>query len=703
MMMMLSVSYRLIVSVNTRNAIRCGCDGYIMRCLQIREITIQVCEQWNNNERGREREMKMDRPKSFVVFARSSSIDRDCRFADDDEWRVASRALFVVTVLELYTLTDRKSGARQNFEREATMCETMGQIHRRLANGQQIALPPIIRGTIDIMTFEQPAVVLGKGGGGDDDGVEASDGNNRRRQNGEQRRQQHQPLVWKTGRRRKRRDEVGASHFSSSAASSSSRRNAVPGAKAIATTKKNVFVALGSILVLAAFSLAVSSAYGRMLDFVRRQVMMSSDSSSVRLEDVDVVEDDSVLLSPDAYNASLYLPFDTVGTKNKQNGKEKTARRTIPRLALLLAYPSSGASATLANAQTASQRTVATSYVGDFKNEPFPLTLLRYVKSPFILNASLPLPDTVLTKSHCIPWSQTSVPYSDVHRFALSCMTQTRYKENLSLDRTTDTTNNSTGNATNTTTTAPQQQLQLILDRYPPQMIRKAVHLIRSPFHNVIARMHRKVREMRKKRELSRFRLSRFRDTKKGYKNWCGFLDRINGRDPTLYTNLSEHYGVSEITAKAVMCHSEWFRYVRWHNLAVETLQRLRKPVHVVYFEDYASDLNRTTSDLLNFLDLERVQDPDPFVPRGNYSRMFDARASIRAMKFVQKIASPACWKLLKRYFEPFRTTSTANRNSTNTTTMVEIVNSTSVLAAAVANGMATATTSSSISNVTSM
>lgn len=71
-----------------------------------------------------------------------------------------------------------------------------------------------------------------------------------------------------------------------------------------------------------------------------------------------------------------------------------------------------------------------------------------------------------------------------------------------------------------------------------------------------------------------------------------------------------------------------------------------------LYYEDYATDYNKTVQDLLDFLDIKGVRPPIIFESSLTYPDYIDTATRRNAAEFVKALASPQCWSMLKRYFD---------------------------------------------------
>lgn len=74
--------------------------------------------------------------------------------------------------------------------------------------------------------------------------------------------------------------------------------------------------------------------------------------------------------------------------------------------------------------------------------------------------------------------------------------------------------------------------------------------------------------------------------------------------------------------------------------------------VHTLYYEDYTTSFDQTVQDLANFLGQPMVRKPLPFVPGKTYGHLFSDDLKRKTARLVKQLATPKCWKLLKRYFQ---------------------------------------------------
>lgn len=183
---------------------------------------------------------------------------------------------------------------------------------------------------------------------------------------------------------------------------------------------------------------------------------------------------------------------------------------------------------------------------------------------------------------------------------------------------------------------------------YRPKLIKRAVHLFRNPFDNLVARKHHGAKSRVKKAPV-RYRDAAFtKDTRQGFLAWCKMID-----DHILMVQGRWHYLNNEIVAqiRSVPCGAEIYRYVQWHNLAIEVVEEMEIPVLFIHYEDYAEKFNETIAKLVDFWNVTAVAGPNHFVVGKSYLHLFSKDHQFQVARMVRRFASPKTWSFLERYF----------------------------------------------------
>lgn len=328
------------------------------------------------------------------------------------------------------------------------------------------------------------------------------------------------------------------------------------------------------------------------------------------------------MASPKAWNLIKHYFQDHIDVPKKEsaavtgNGKETG---NFPSIGLLVSFPNSGTSYTISNTEHVSQRTTASNYgVGLYLHPYLP-------RGPYIHREKMELPPSfMLTKTHCMGYCDDCHPkafvVSSADQFLKGCLTGDRL---VNETRTRDT--------------------------YAASLVSRVVHLFRDPFDNLIARMHLGVKRRRNKLGFTQEQLEEFSHSREGHLSWCRYVDTRH-RD----TFLEGGYVSDPVKSlmKDLPCFIDWYRWVQWHNYALEATQMQHLRTHYLYYEKYSSDYNKTLDDLMAFLDLPKVKTPMTFHSGKTYRDLYSEDEVLLATRVVHALASASCWKLIRHYFD---------------------------------------------------
>jgi hypothetical protein len=287
----------------------------------------------------------------------------------------------------------------------------------------------------------------------------------------------------------------------------------------------------------------------------------------------------------------------------------------------LMSFPNSGTSYTITNIQHMSNKTQATNH-GMEANESFPL-LPNLPNGPFILDRQKEIGRYTLVKTHCSGYcdacNQTQ-SRKKLRAFQMGCVSTKRNENGI-----------------------------FVVHKYNESVAKKAIHVFRNPFDNMVARMHLGVKD-RRMAGLPSSLLNAFNDTEAGILSWCRFMDAefAKGADASKFTEETLRLMPN------VPCHSDLFRYIQWHNHAIELTNKLKLPSMLLHYEDYATQYNKTISGLLKFLDIKPVNEPLDFVLGKTYQHLYGEAHARSLGLLARSMATPACWEEVKRYFEKY-------------------------------------------------
>ena len=185
---------------------------------------------------------------------------------------------------------------------------------------------------------------------------------------------------------------------------------------------------------------------------------------------------------------------------------------------------------------------------------------------------------------------------------------------------------------------------------YPASLPKKAVHVIRNPFDNLVARLHHQ-RKSWERQESKREHLKLFDSSEEGFRKWCSYVDYSSA--PSSMSDLKKFDNTTISLFEETPCAAEVYRWTQFHNLAVEvTDKRLQIPVQYIFYENYANKFNETVTQLLDFLELSAVSTPPPFIKGKEYPEYFSDEDRYNVAKLVRHIATKKTWPLLKHYFD---------------------------------------------------
>ena len=220
--------------------------------------------------------------------------------------------------------------------------------------------------------------------------------------------------------------------------------------------------------------------------------------------------------------------------------------------------------------------------------------------------------------SNCLPLNYIETPRS----FQISCLSGRRAVE-----------------ATNSTGGVRIQPVQ-----YDSMLVRKAIHVIRSPFDNIVARFH--LEQKRHSRVGDTAWLTAHPNDLVGFQKWCADVDASNDLMEARWTDPELSRAL-----KGVPCHAEFFRYIQWHNLAFTTTRDMGVPTFVLHYEDYRDRFDSTLEGLLSFLELPHVKKGPPFDIGKEYAEFYSDSQREAVAKLVKELASMESWMHMKDYF----------------------------------------------------
>lgn len=292
--------------------------------------------------------------------------------------------------------------------------------------------------------------------------------------------------------------------------------------------------------------------------------------------------------------------IDKLDDKEKNNESRNVRSDRLPKLAWLMTYPNSGTTYTLSLMEQVTKTSMASNYMQDRKVLPRPTVQIFEDQpvGPFwrgpIMN---PLPNTtVLVKTHCVHVGGPAKALSmSLESFVQGCRKTT-------------------------------------IGLYDG--VSKTVHLVRSPFDNLISSFHHFLKGP---------------DNAQHFQDMC--LEQNLEQWPEKFVHISFTKEDLELIWRTP-CHNKVIFYVMWHNRAFELPARLGIPSLLIYYEDYEEDLQGTVQKLLDFLELPLRGELLPFTARHDYDDYFSDVDRENIKTLAKKLASKETWQAIKHYFE---------------------------------------------------
>lgn len=234
-------------------------------------------------------------------------------------------------------------------------------------------------------------------------------------------------------------------------------------------------------------------------------------------------------------------------------------------------------------------------------------------------------------------------------------------------------------------------------------LVTKAIHLLRNPLDNIVARFHLARKRSRKKGE-SDFEefTSKYSNDREGFREWCRHLDEKEEylkveRELFSREDFSDYYGfdVNEVSKskinngtnngnnyigktilramEGIPCHADFFRYAQWHNLAFRMISEMNIPELVLRYENYESNFDFTLYSILQFLGFNlndhgdrddgdgdgssnndaRIMrgKPKEFVGGKSYVNYFTVDEIGKVKELMRLVGSEVTWDHVRHYF----------------------------------------------------
>ncbi len=153
---------------------------------------------------------------------------------------------------------------------------------------------------------------------------------------------------------------------------------------------------------------------------------------------------------------------------------------------------------------------------------------------------------------------------------------------------------------------------------YSLDLVQRAIHLIRSPFDNVVSRFHLELHEAVNHNDTEKIKA--YPNTRDGFRKFCQRLNKVYEHEEETSRFIGSH--VFELM-KDIPCRDDFLRFVQWHNLAFVTTDSLRIPTMVVHYENYEKKYNETAMEMAKFLHFDPIGELVEFVKGKEYIEYF--------------------------------------------------------------------------------
>ena len=301
-------------------------------------------------------------------------------------------------------------------------------------------------------------------------------------------------------------------------------------------------------------------------------------------------------------------------------------------IAWLMSFPNSGTSYTLKATRRASSISFATNYGEETleespRGELSPLIYPSIPSGPFWSCCETdecpyicPEEGFVLTKTHCAGFGITKGLESK-DTFLTGCL---RY-------------------------TTPNDELPRT---YDIDLVKKAVHLIRDPFDNVVSRFHHE-----RNNRMSSMERGVYDNSHSGFRAFC--RDKVDGIDLDLDEGRVAFPEEILSLLENVPCRMDFLRYIGWHNRAFQVSSDTKIPTLVLHYESYASNWDDTMANLLDFIGMAKKEDTSSYhFKKGKEYRSFYLSDEVEKLRSAfLAFASDATKSNTMHYFEETRET----------------------------------------------
>ena len=298
---------------------------------------------------------------------------------------------------------------------------------------------------------------------------------------------------------------------------------------------------------------------------------------------------------------------------------------SAPRIAWLMSFPNSGTTYTKHLVDMVSGYNTASNYDDGLSHGGTKTPIWDKLSNGPFYSASSNQNWTktptgfVLTKTHCgsyCLWCRSTEYISTAAQFSRSC---------------------------GRTSHVPQGDNKPKIGHYNITLAKRAVHIIRDPFSNIVARFHHHIKSLAHQNETNSYTLD-----EKGFRTMCSELDAKLKEDIAS----SPFFRDVKDLVKVIPCSSDFYRWTQWHNLAHITTYDLGIPTLIIHYENYTHNFNQTVDILHNFLRLDMKNEPPLFITGKTYRDYYTKEERTAVKEMVEKLATKKIWENVHHYFE---------------------------------------------------
>jgi hypothetical protein len=294
-----------------------------------------------------------------------------------------------------------------------------------------------------------------------------------------------------------------------------------------------------------------------------------------------------------------------------------------------MSFPNSGTSFSIHTIRKVTQLCTGTNYVHESK-DPHPTPIISSSPhGPYWIDLrrfpEIPEDSYVLTKTHCDGFCNANAKCKvakymiNASQFELGCLGQKETK--------------------NITKNIP----------YSPDVVARAIHLVRDPLDNIVSRFHLSYKKFTAEQKAT------YNNDAVGFQAFCAKMDTLQYKsDKEEIQELFLRHNVNGTDLVNIPCWSDFYRFVSWHNNALQVKANMHLPSITVYYEDYEGDQgwNTTVSRMLTFLkqNTSKTGKMHKFKAGKNYHDYYTVDQQKAIWKLIPKLAFVDTWQILKRY-----------------------------------------------------